>query len=112
MALIKGMDVVLINRTQSDTDPFGNPIYTTTETTVSNVLVYPTTADDVVSTLDLYGKKAVYKLGIPKGDSNVWQDQDVRFFGETFHVFTTPTIGIEDNVPTDWHHIYMCERYE
>ena len=112
MALIKGMDVVLNNLVETGIDEFRNTIYEPEETTVSNVLVYPATADDVVSTLDLYGKKAVYKLGIPKGDTHVWQDQDVRFFGETFHVFTTPQIGIEANVPTEWHHIYMCERYE
>jgi hypothetical protein len=112
MGLIKGMDVVLINLTDVGNDEFNNPIYEPVETTVHNVLVYPATADDVVSTLDLYGKKAVYKLGIPKGDAHIWQDQDVRFFGETFHVFTTPQIGIESNVPTEWHHIYMCERYE
>ena len=86
------MDVVLINLVQTGVDDFKNPVYE--------------------ETLDLYGKKAVYKLGIPKGDSHTWQDQDIEFFGETFHIFTTPQIGIEANVPTEWHHIYMCERYE
>lgn len=112
LTLLRDMDVVLINRTQSDTDPFGNPVFTETETTVHHVLVAPATADDLVNVLGLDGKKEVYKLGLPKGDTHTWQDQDVRFFGKRYHIFSPVTRGIEENVPTPWHHIYFCERYE
>ena len=110
--MIKGMSVVLINKTQTGTDPFKEPIYSTTETTVENVLVSPEVEDDVVRTEGIDGKREAYLLGIPKGDAHTWENQDVRFFGKTFHIYAPVKMGIEANIPTPWHHIYKCERYE
>lgn len=110
--MIKGIPVVLINKVQTGTDDFDRPVYTEERTTVDNVLVSPTESQDVVSQLNLTGKKAVYTLGIPKGDTNHWEDQDVEFFGERFHVFTVVTKGIESMIPLDWNGKVMVERYE
>lgn len=112
MALIKGMDVVLINLIETTLDPFGNPTYEEEETTVKNVLVAPLTADDLVSGLDLDGTKAVYKIGIPKGDTHTWEHQIVVLWGERYKVMSPAYRGIEANIPTPWHHIYYVERYE
>lgn len=112
MALIKGMDVVLVNMVETGLDPFGNPMYEETETTVHNVLVAPLTADDLVTGLDLDGTKEVYRLGLQKGDNHIWEHQIVRFWGKSYKVFSPVYRGIEANVPTPWHHIYYCERYE
>lgn len=112
MSLIQSADVVLINKVQTGTDEFGRPIYSETETTVSNVLFAPTTETDLINSLDLNGKKDVFTIGLPKGDTHIWQDQDVVFGGHRYHVFTPCIYGIEANVPTEWHHKYLCERYE
>lgn len=110
--MIKGITVTLVNLTQTGTDAFGNPIYSETEKTVDNVLVAPSSTDDIVTAMNLWGKKAVYTIGLPKGDNNVWKDQKVRFFGETWQVIGLPTEGIEENVPGQWHIKWMVERYE
>ena len=112
MARIKGITVTLINRQQTGTDPFDNPIYEDVEIEVDNVLVKPTTTDDVVNTKDLTGRTAVYTLAIPKGDTNVWENQEVRFFGERWRVFGIPLQGIEELIPLDWNKKVMVERYE
>lgn len=110
--MIHGITVTLINQVQNGVDAFNAPIYTETETDVDNVLVAPSSTDDVTESLNLWGKKAVYTLGLPKGDNHVWKDQKVRFFGETWRVIGLPKQGIEANVPTQWHIKWMVERYE
>lgn len=110
--MIKGIPVVLINKVQTGVDGFNHPTYTEQRITVNNVLVAPSESEDVISQLNLTGKKAIYTLGIPKGDTNVWEDQDVEFFGERFHVFTIQTKGIESMIPLEWNGKVMVERYE
>ena len=112
MALIKGVPVTLVTKTQSGEDPFGNPIYTETEITVDNVLIAPVSGDDVINQLNLTGRKAVYQLAIPKGDTNIWENQDVRFFGDRWRVFGVPTQGIDHLIPLDWNKKVTVERYE
>lgn len=110
--MIKGITVTLITRTQDGTDPMGAPIYKTSTTSVDNVLVSPTSSDDVVNQLSLTGRKAVYTLAIPKGDTNVWENQIVEFFGEQWRVFGIPTQGIDELIPLSWNKKVMVERYE
>lgn len=111
MAKIKGITVTLYNKTQTGTDGFGDPVYQEIAVDVDNVLVYPTSSTEVLETTNLYGKKAVYTLAIPKGDAHDWEDKRVSFFGEDWHTFGIPTKGIEDNIPLDWNTKVMVERY-
>lgn len=110
--MIKGIDVTLINKIQTGVDEFNHPVYEESKVVVSNVLVSPTESTDVIDQMNLTGKKAVYTLGIPKGDTHVWEDQDVEFFGERFHVFTPQTKGIEGMIPLQWNSKVMVEKYE
>ena len=66
---IKGHTITLVQRIQIGKDAFNSPIYEEQEIQVDNVLVAPVSTDDLVTQLDLYGKKAVYKIAIPKGIS-------------------------------------------
>jgi len=63
MARIKGITVTLINKKQIDTDPFGDPIYEDDEIEVDNVLVSPTSSDDIVNQLNITGKKSSLHFG-------------------------------------------------
>mgnify|MGYP000759621863 CR=1 FL=1 len=112
MAMIKGITVTLISKEKMGLDPFGNNIYQEKEIEVENVLVAPSSTDDIVTTTDLTGKKAIYTLAIPKGDRNIWEDNIVVFFGKKWHVLGFAIEGIEDNVPLDWNKKVMVERYE
>jgi hypothetical protein len=100
-----------VGLTKTGTDPFGNPIYEETDIDVENVLVSPTSTDDIVNQLTLTGKKAVYTLAIPKGDTNDWEDKEVKFFGKRWRTFGFPIEGIEDLIPLDWNKKVMVERY-
>lgn len=57
MGMIKGIAVTLIDNVETGKDPFGNLIYEDKEIVVNNVLVSPTSSDDIVNQLTLTGKK-------------------------------------------------------
>ena len=112
MTMIKGITVTLISKQKVDEDPFGSPVYSDVPIEVENVLVTPTSADDIVNQLELTGKKAIYTLAIPKGDTNKWEDQEIRFFDKKWKVFGMETQGIEHLIPLSWNKKVMVERYE
>lgn len=112
MTRIKGITVYLISKVIEGTDELGSLIYEDKEIVVENVLVAPTSSDDILSTTNLYGKKAVYTLAIPKGDKNVWEGQEVIFFGRRWRVFGKEIQGIDDLIPLDWNKKVYVERYE
>ena len=107
-----GTTVVLQQRMPADVDAMNNPVYTYTDVPVYNVLVGEPSTDDVTSSISLYGKKIVYMLGLPKGDTHDWTDTTVTIFGEKFRTFGDVIQGIEANIPTPWHKKVRVERYE
>lgn len=112
MGLIKGIDIVLVDKIQKGIDDFGSPIFEEKEITVKNVLVVPASTDDITNSVNLTGKKAEYTLGIPKGDNNVWENKEVIFFGKRWRTVGIPQQGIESMIPLSWHKKVMVERYE
>lgn len=110
-SLIKGIPVTLFDKRQTGTDGFGDPVYTETPIVVENVLVTPVAATDVINDLQLYGKRAEYELCIPKGDTHVWEDRRVDFFGHSFHAFGFVAEYIDNLVPLDWNRKIKVERY-
>lgn len=111
MAMIKGITVRLCIREQTGVDAFNAPVFTENWEDVENVLVAPSTSDDITTSQDLYGKKAVYTMAIPKGDDHNWEDTLVEFFDQRFRTFGFAYQGIEDNIPLDWNKKIMVERY-
>ena len=109
---IKGITITLIDKVQTGVDAFNHPVYEDQEIHVDNVLVAPASSTDIPEDIDLQGKKIVYTLAIPKGDTHTWEDRKVRFFGQTFHVCTVPVGGIESMIPLSWKKKVMVERYE
>ena len=112
MTKIKGIRVTLVDRVEIDKDPFGHPVYEEKEIQVDNVLVAPVSTDDIVNSLELEGKKAVYILGIPKGDTNNWENREIKFFGQRFKSFGKVTQGIDHLIPLDWNKKVKVEAYE
>ena len=108
---IHGITVTLYQEVETGIDAFNRPIYTETAVQVENVLVSPASMSETLDTVNLTGGKAVYTLGIPKGDTHDWKDKKVEFFGETFRTFGEPLKGIEDMIPLEWNTKVQVERY-
>lgn len=111
MGKITGITVTLYERKQTGVDGAHRPIYKETPVSVDNVLVYPTTSDDIVSTTDLEGKKAVYTLCIPKGDTHHWEDSTIEFWGNKYKSFGFIQEYIDELVPLSWNKKVLVDRY-
>ena len=112
MGRIKGITITLLDTIEDGKDDFGHPIYRETEIQVENVLVAPSSTDDVTTQVNLTGKKAEYTLGIPKGDQHDWKEKIVIFFGRKWRTIGIPLEGIEAMIPLDWNKKVMVETYE
>lgn len=106
-----GKTVILHVKTKTGTDAFNNPVYSDKPVNVDNVLIGQPSTDDITSSIELYGKRIEYMLGIPKGDTHNWEDTVVEFFGKKYQTFGATIEGIEENIPTPWHKKVRCERY-
>lgn len=109
---IRGITVTLYEETVTGYDRIGSPVFSETAVQVDNVLVAPTSSDDLITEQNLYGKTSVYTLAIPKGDTHNWRNKKVEFFGQTFKTFDDPIKGIDDMIPLDWNTKVKVERYE
>lgn len=110
--MIKGIPVTLYERTETGRDGFNHPIYEAKAVTVENVLVAPASTTEILDTINLTGKKAVYNMAIPKGDTHTWEDCRVDFLGGSWLVIGYPQQGIEDMIPLNWNKKYMVAKYE
>ena len=110
--MIKGMTVILLSHEQSGTDDFGAPVYTDQEISVDDVLVSPSASEDIVDTMNLTGKKAVYTLCIPKKDNHDWENKTVVISGKKYRTIGQPQHYIPDNVPLRWNDKIEVENYE
>lgn len=110
---MKGITVTLYDRIQTGTDALNHPIYAETPVQVENVLVAPMETTEVLETYNLTGRKAVYQMGIPKGDTHDWSaGKKVRFFDADWRIIGMPTKGIEHLIPLSWNTKVRVERYE
>lgn len=108
---MKGITVTLYETVEIGIDAFNHPICEEKAIEIPNVLVAPASSTEVIEALNLTGKKIVYNLAIPKGDTHSWTDCRVDFFGEKWRTVGYPQVGIEELVPTSWHKKVMVERY-
>ena len=109
--MIKGTTIQLVVENIVDYDPFGAPIVEETLEDVADVLVGQPTTDDITSSIEMYGKRIEYMLGIPKGDTHNWIDAVVIIWGQRYKTFGFPMTGIQANIPLRWGQNVRVERY-
>lgn len=110
--MFKTVTVTLYERTPDGVDTFNKQQYRETPVDVPNVLYAPASSQEILDSINLYGKKAVYTLAIPKGDAHEWEDCRVSINGVDFKVFGIPLEGIDENIPLAWNKKVTVERYE
>lgn len=110
--MIKGIDIILYEKKQVGEDAFNAPIYEEKQVKVSNVLVGEPSEQEIVDTMNFYGKKAIYTLSIPKGDLHDWMNKTVEFFGRKWKTIGFPIEYMENMTPLDWNKRVRVEAYE
>ena len=111
-AMIQGITIKLYEQMATGRDAFNRIIVDETPVEVGNVLVAPATETEVLDSINLTGRKAIYILGIPKGDTHDWTDKKVAFFGQTFRTIGKPVEGIESMIPLQWNKKVRVEHYD
>ena len=109
---MKTTSVILYNEVDTGfRDKTNRPITEERATVVEDVLVAPVSTEDVVTTINLTGKTAVYQLAIPKGDDNDWENAKVLYKGKFYRTIGIPEEGMEENIPLKWNRKIKVERY-
>ena len=110
---MKTISVVLYELVDSGSkDKTNRPIMIETPTTIDGCLYAPVSTEDVLNTVNLTGKTAVFQLAIPKGDDHDWKNAKVEFLGKTWRTIGIPEEGIVENIPLKWNRKIKVERYE
>lgn len=108
---MKTVTVQLIVKTATGYDPFGAPIEMEEAVDIPGCLVGQPSSDDIAQTMEMYGKRIAYVVGVPKGDEHSWVDTDVIIWGERFKTIGYPETGIQGNIPLKWGQNVKVERY-
>lgn len=112
---MQGITIILIEKTQTGTNSFGEPVYSESEVEVEDVLVGEPSTDEIQNAQVLYGKRVNYTLAIPKGDTHIWEDTEVILpgpFAGRYRTVGYPTAGIEENIPLRWNKKIRIERVQ
>ena len=113
MSGLSGITITLYERERTGKDALNKPTYTETPVEVENVIVTPMSSTEALETYSLTGRKAIYQLCIPKGDTHEWTaGKKVRFFGADWRIIGIPTEYIEVMIPLSWNKKVQVERYE
>lgn len=107
----RGISVLLFEQSSTEVDEFNFPIVVETQTIVDNVLITPLTAEEITNSLNLYGRRAVYQLAIPKGDTHNWENCRIDFFGRSWRAIGPVTEGIDELIPLQWNKKVKVESY-
>ena len=113
MGHIKGITVTLYEPVTAGRDAFNRELRELVPVLVENVLVAPveSSVSPKPGTTELSPKEEAYLLGIPKGDTHVWEDRDVAFFGKRFHSESFAREGIDALIPLSWNRKILVKRY-
>lgn len=109
--MIRGITITLFQKKEKGMDGFNRPVYEETAEMVENVLVAPAQEQEILDTLNLTGRKAVYTLAIPKGDTHDWENAEVEFFGRRWKTIGMPISGIDAMIPLQWNTKVRVENY-
>ena len=110
--MLKGETITLYKKTANGLDEFNRQKWTETSISVENVLIAPMSETEIIDTLNLTGRKAIYQLAVPKGDSNEWENCRVSFWGRTFRVIGKPIEGQEHMIPLLWNKKIRVEEID
>lgn len=110
---MKTTEVILYNEVDTgQRDKTNKPITDEVPIWVPGVLIAPVSTDDVVTTINLTGRTAVYQIAIPKGDQNNWENAKVAYNGKFYRTIGIPEEGMDENIPLKWNKKIKVERYE
>lgn len=102
---LKGITIQLKVKTKTGENSFGEPVFTDGWEDVADVLVGQPTTEDMPTNGEPDGRRVDYVMAIPKGDTHVWTDAEVKLpepFAGTYRTVGFPVAGIDEMLPLRW----------
>ena len=111
---IPTVPVILYETEITGEDDFGHEIKQETAVTVDGVVIGQPSSEDILSEINISGKRIAYNLCLPAGDDHDWTNKTVEFYGRKWRTIGTPTQYTDgfmgDNFP--WNKQIKVEAYE
>ena len=100
--MIKGTNVTVTKRTVSSRDEMGEPVFSTTTTTVGNVLWHESTTDEMDESNRMFGVTCELSLDFPKTFTDSLEGCSVNVEGTEYRILGDPKGYMPENCPTPW----------
>lgn len=88
---IRGVSIILYETTVTGKDSFNRDIEKETAVTIENVVIGQPSSEDVISEINVSGKRIAYTLAIPADDDHEWVNKTVEFYGRKWRTIGVPT---------------------
>lgn len=114
MAIV-GMTITLYEKSITGKDEFNRDITEEVPVEINNVVVGQPSSEDILSEINLSGKRIAYRLAIPRDDDHNWENATVEFFGKKWRTIGIPTQYIDsffDKNVMPWNKQISVEAYE
>jgi len=127
--MIRGTSITVVHRTMTGRDDMGEPVFTTWRDTVGNVLITPSSTDEMDESNRMFGVTCDLTLHFPKSYTASLEGCTVILpppYGDAVPTTTTTTTGqgterayrvlgdpkpyMPDNTPTPWNRNAMVVR--
>lgn len=100
--MISGMEVEVVRRTMTGRDEMGEPIFSESHEPVGNVLVTPSSTDEMDETNRAFGISCELTLHFPKDYTASLEGCSVIVYGDEYRVLGDPQPYMPENTPTPW----------
>ena len=107
---MKGETVTVTTRVQSGTDPGGDATYTTSTSSVDDVLVAPGSQSNAVDNIRPDGIEVALTLYFPRTFTGTLRGAIITVRGEDYKVIGDPIPYNGGLTPTRWNLVAECER--
>ena len=108
--MIRGVDVEFTYKSVTSHDDMGEPVYSYTTTTVSNVLWHESTTDEMDESNRMFGVTCDLSLSIPKTLTGSLEGAHVTINGKDYRILGDPQGYMDVNTPTPWNRSAMAVR--
>ena len=100
--MIRGTSVTVTKRTVASRDDMGEPVFSTTTTTVDNVLWHEASTDEMDESNRMFGVTCDLSLDFPKTFTDSLEGCLVTVGGDDYRVLGDPKGYMPENTPTPW----------
>lgn len=108
--MIRGTSVMVTKRTVASRDDMGEPVFSTTTTTVDNVLWHEASTDEMDESNRMFGVTCDLSLDFPKSFTDSLEGCLVTVGGVEYRVLGDPKGYMPENTPTPWCRKVMAVR--